>query len=117
MQCALRAARAARAMYCCILDTKVSGDVMTSTGCPCRRKDSSRTLEVEQPLPQRPSKSTLMRWLHWGASLGVLYLFNIMLAKAVAAAGISFPSPLIGGPPHMRASTFQIGKVKGADNC
>ncbi|KAK9867306.1 hypothetical protein WJX84_001513 [Apatococcus fuscideae] len=65
-----------------------------------KKKDSSRSLQPfdveEAPSTPRPSQSTINQWLHWGLSLGTLYLFNLALAKAVAAAGISFPSPLIG---------------------
>ena len=33
---------------------------------------------------------------HWVLSLGLMYLSNRALARATAAAGIAFPSPLIG---------------------
>ena len=70
----------------------------------CRKKSSTRSLQPfdveEAPVTPRPSQSTVKHWLHWGLSLGTLYLFNLALAKAVAAAGISFPSPLLGEAPH-----------------
>ena len=41
---------------------------------------------------------TLVEYGHWILSLGVMYAGNKAIAQATAAAGISFPSPLIGTP-------------------
>ncbi len=81
-----------------------------------RAKNSLRSLQPfeieESPSAQGPSQNSLKHWLHWGLSLGVLYVFNSGLAKAVAAAGISFPSPLIGEALAHDVITLDSGLAK-----
>lgn len=45
-------------------------------------------------------------YLHWGASLGTLYLANKGLASVTAAAGVKFPSALIGLSRSLRRASF-----------
>ena len=52
---------------------------------PDNSSDSSKTAE-----------NWFVEYGHWLLSLGILYAANKGLAKATAASGIAFPSPLIG---------------------
>ncbi|KAK9823111.1 hypothetical protein WJX72_000351 [[Myrmecia] bisecta] len=61
----------------------------------------SRLLNAEGQPPVQGNtadgwQSLLIGRVHWGAALGSMYLSSRALASATAAAGITFPSPLIG---------------------
>lgn len=47
---------------------------------------------------ERTPEGVVVQYGHWLLSLGLMYSANKALAQATAAAGISFPSPLIGAP-------------------
>lgn len=67
--------------------------------CICRDSSPFQGLPSLTPSPGSPSSSlelTFVEYGQWLLSLGLLYASNKGLAKATAAAGISFPSPLIG---------------------
>lgn len=65
----------------------------------------TKVLKYREKVPDSSSASqgssasiehTLVEYGHWILSLGVMYAGNKGIAQATAAAGISFPSPLIG---------------------
>lgn len=91
----------------------------------------TKALEYREKVPDSSSASqgssastehTLVEYGHWILSLGVMYAGNKGIAQATAAAGISFPSPLIGNlrgnyksnlclPHKLKASLIDSGGI------
>lgn len=60
------------------------------------RRQDTQTIRSEGHEAARNVEQTVTEYGHWLLSLGLMYVGNKALDKATTAAGISFPSPLIG---------------------